>query len=216
MSASIARYLKDFSVPEPVVSAATANFGTEFGDELSQLNFLSAPSAPAPDIEAELAESFEEGRAAATAELQEIHEAEIAALREAHSAELETLRAQLYAEMGETVATRFQTIASDIQQRLTNQVTQVLIPVLGAKLAETAALHLADKVNSLFSEPDGVVLTVHGPENLFNIFNEKIKSSGFEIKHVESDDMDLSVMFEDSVLVTRISAWAEATRSLGS
>ena len=82
MSASIARYLKDFSVPEPVVSAATSNFGTEFGDELSLLNFLSAPPAPAPDIDAELAESFEEGHAAATAELQEIHEAELAALRE--------------------------------------------------------------------------------------------------------------------------------------
>lgn len=216
MSASIARYLKDFSVPEPVVSAAASNFGTEFGDQLSQLNFLTSPQEPARDIDAELSESFEEGRAAATSELQEVHEAELSALQEAHQAELETLRAQLYAEMSETVANRFQTITAEIQSKLTDQVTQVLIPVLGVKLAETAATHLAEKVNSMFSEPDGVSLIVHGPENLFNIFNEKIRSSGFEVKHVATDDIDLSVIFDDSVMVTRISAWAEATRALGS
>ena len=216
MSASIARYLKDFSVPEPVVSAASTRFSADFGDQLSQLNFLSAPSEPARDIEEELASSFEEGRAAATLELQEIHQAERAEIIERHQNEIQALKDQFFVELGNKIEASFQTIRSEIAERLTNQVTQALIPVLGAKLAEMAASELADKVFSLFNQPSGIALTVHGPTHLFQIFRQKIETAGFELHHIESDDIDLTVVFDDSVMVTRISAWVEATRSLGS
>ena len=216
MSASIARYLKDFSVPEPVVSAATARFSDDFGEQLSQLDYLNIPSEPERDVEAELAASFEEGRVAATLELQEIHRSERAAADERHHNEIQTLKDQFFSELGEKIEANCRAIRSEIAERLTNQVTQALIPVLTEKLAKLAAAELADKVISLFSQPSGISLNVRGPNHLFEIFKEKLEISGFELHHFESDDIDLTVEFDDSVLVTRMAAWVEATRSLGS
>jgi len=216
MSASIARYLKDFSVPEPVISAASARFSDDFGEQLSQLDFLNTPSEPARDVEAELAVAFEEGRAAATLELQEIHRAERIAADEQHHNEIQALKDQFFAELSEKVEANCRAIRSEVAERLTNQVTQALIPVLTEKLAKLAASELADKVISLFNQPSGITLVVRGPVHLYDIFKERLETAGFELHHFESDDIDLTVEFDDSVLVTRMAAWVEATRSLGS
>jgi hypothetical protein len=156
----------------------------------------------------------EEGRLEAESELNAKYQAELAARDEAHRIEMETLRTQLLLEASDRIEARFHTIRTEIADRLSLQVTEVLLPVLGSKLADMAAADLADKVLSLFTQPDGIVLTVHGPERLFQIFNEKIAFAGFHVNQVISDDMDLTVEHNDLVLVTRISAWAEATRSL--
>ena len=216
MSASIARYLKDFSVPEPVVTAASARFSEDFGEQLAQLDFLNTPTEPARDIEQELAASFEEGRSAATLELQDIHLAERAAADELHQNEIMALKDQFFTELGEKIEANCRVIRSEIAERLTNQVTQALIPVLTEKLAKLAATELADKVISLFNQPGGISLVVHGPTHLFEIFNERMSIAGFDLHHIESDDIDLTVEFDDSVMVTRIAAWVDAPRSLGS
>lgn len=216
MSASLARYLKDFSAPEPVISVGANPFASSFDDSIGSMDFSDLPQLPSPDHQEEIDNAFADGRAAATSELQDLHEQELAARDEAHRTDLQNMKATLESEMSAIIAGRFEALIREVTNKLTDQVTDVLIPVLGSMLAEKAAADLAQRINTIFEEPDGIALIVRGPANLFSVFSENIDGRGFTVKHIETKDIDLTVEHEDTVMVTRLSAWAEATRLLSS
>ncbi len=208
MTAPLSRYLKDFSAPPPVPAAlAVESFAPSFA-------FDPEPSPPAVDVEAERAAAFADGKAAGEAEAKAAWDAERQKLEAKHERMLENLRHRLEQEAAARFETAFIENLDVICDRICTQVAPVLAPVLQESLAKKAIAELAKSVKTALQAEKAAQLTITGPASLFEAFKEALGDQAPELRHVESQDLDISVDLDDAVLVTRLSAWAGSLKKV--
>ncbi|WP_144575850.1 hypothetical protein [Agrobacterium sp. DE0009] len=216
MSASIARFLKDFGETKPQLPAPA--FGDVFTDTDLMSGFADSSSGFADlgpvDIESEKQAAYERGRADATRELTEKMQAEREELLAAHAAELEDLRTVYLEETAIFLSRGLREGIDAIAANLSDQAAAILAPLLTEKLSLKAVSALADVVRAAMPDGKAVTLVVKGPKTLF----DQLKTQpGFEeetMKFTETTDIDLSVELDESVFVTRMSAWASSLRKV--
>ncbi|MCZ7446185.1 hypothetical protein O8B93_01110 [Agrobacterium rhizogenes] len=216
MSASIARFLKDFGEPQPASPAfgdpladADTDFASGFADITSGFDDLTPV-----DAEGEKQAAYARGHEDATREITEKMQAEREELIAAHAAELEELRTVYLEETAGFLSRRLREGIDAIATNLSEQTANILAPVLTEKLSLKAVSALADVVRASMPDGEEVTLVVKGPKNLF----EQLKTQpGFEeekMKFTETTDIDLSIELGESVFVTRMSAWASSLRKV--
>ncbi|EGP58879.1 hypothetical protein QYR00_00285 [Agrobacterium tumefaciens] len=214
MSASIARYLKDFGDTQPA--------GLAFGDPLADAEQVSGFDDLAAgfdefatvDVESEKQAAYARGHDDATREITEKMQAEREELLAAHKAELEDLRSVYLEETAVFLSRRLRDGIDAIAANLSEQTANILAPLLTEKLSVKAVSALADVARSSMPDGEAVTIVVKGPKDLF----EKLKTQpGFEeetMKFTETTDIDLTVELGESVFVTRMSAWASSLRKV--
>ncbi|MEZ2222491.1 hypothetical protein [Rhizobium sp. RCC_161_2] len=208
MSPMLSRYLKDFSAePSPSVTLPDLTF-----DEAPP--FLDSPVEPPLDIEAERRDAYAQGHEAATLELSSKHQLELKAIAEAHRGEIDALRAQYQEQAAERIAAGMTQIATMLGQVVNTEAAAVLAPIMTEALTAKAVADLADLVAASILDGDVGPVTVSGPRHLFDILHARLDDHGALLRHVEADDVDLSVTIGESVLVTRMSAWAASLREI--
>ncbi len=214
MSASISRYLKDFGDTQPsslpfADHAADTDGFPDFPEISSDFG-----SPETVDPESEKRDAYAKGHEDATRELTEKMQAERDELVAAHAAELETLRSAYLEELAARIDSRLREGINAIAANLSEQTAGILAPVLSDKLSSKAVSALADVVRTSMPDGEAVTLVVKGPKVLF----ETLKAQpGFEevgMKFTETTDVDLSVEVDESVFVTRMSAWASSLRKV--
>lgn len=216
MSASIARFLKDFGEPEAPALPSADVFNAEllsFGD-FADTSFEAVAPEPVLDIEAIKAAAFEEGRAAAVAELTEAFEKEKLELISQNVAETENLRNELTQDLGEKVGAQIHDTMDAIANFLADQTLSVLTPVLTEELSKRASEELAQLVKSTLTDRSCTKLIIRGQAPMLEAFTKALGDPAPEIHFIESEETDLSVEIEDSVVVTRMSAWASSLRKV--
>lgn len=214
MSTHLARYLKDFGAPPRMQPPAFQPKGFAQEEASAFAEPLALPPAPAVDVEAERAEAFAEGRSEAEADLNLRHEADLAALREAHKADIEALKARYEQDYAAALAERFSTLTGEVADQVAAQTAQVLAPVMSQVLTKGAVSDLARMVAEGLKDGEGVTITVKGPLNLFEQLKSHFDEPAPVFRHVEMQDVDLTVEFGDAVLVTRMAAWADTVRKV--
>ncbi|MGV1939275.1 hypothetical protein ACQZ5D_02295 [Agrobacterium sp. 22-211-1] len=214
MSASIARYLKDFGDSQPA--------GLAFGDPLADAEGMSGFGDVAAgfdefetvDVESEKQAAYARGRDDATREITEKMQAEQDALLASHAAELEALRSVYLEEIAVFLSRGLREGIDAIAANLSEQTASILAPVLTEELSLKSVSALADVVRASMPDGEAVTIVVKGPRDLF----EHLKAQpGFEeetMKFTETTDIDLSVELGESVFVTRMSAWASSLRKV--
>ncbi|MBX4865695.1 hypothetical protein HJA87_06765 [Rhizobium bangladeshense] len=207
MSISLSRYLKDFG--EPKSSAPIIDIDDFAGDA-----FPEAPSEPAVDVEAERREAYAEGHAAATADLTEKYENEARALAEGHARELEELKLRYEVEAAAVIASRVRDMAEEVAQLVSAGAAMVIAPVMTEALAAKAAESLAALLRDAILEGAAGPIVVRGPTSLFDILKTELGDHVAAVRHIEADDIDLSVEIGESVVVTRMSAWAASLKKV--
>ena len=214
MSASIARYLKDFGDVQPAGLAfsetlADADGMSGFGDVAAGFDEFETL-----DVESEKQAAYARGHEDATREITERMQAEREELLAAHAAELEGLRSVYLEEIAVFLSFRLREGIDAIATNLSEQTATILAPVLTEELSLKAVSSLADVVRASMPDGEAVTLVVKGPKDLF----EQLKTQpGFEeetMKFTETADIDLSVELGESVFVTRMSAWASSLRKV--
>ena len=210
MSASLARFLKDFSAPEPAPTPAHDPF------DLSAMNEVAFefPQEPAIDLEEERRVAFEEGRAAMRAELEAEHAAELAAMADARTAAEAAMVKHFESEVMKRISSSLSVITGNLERSVSASVFNTLLPILDKEIAGRAVEALAKSVRSAFEEPGGVELVLRGPQALARPLGELLTESGFRVRHIEADGPDIGVEFEDSVFVTRLAAWRDNLEEL--
>ncbi len=211
MSASLAYYLKDFSEPQTLPLAMSADgFGDGLEDDLALPMMVEEPV----DIEAERAEAYAKGHDAATEELQQRFDEERQALLAAHAEEIAALREKYETETAATIATGLQDIAALTAQAVSDQTARILSPLIDEALVAKAISDMADIIRSAMLEGDLGTLTVRGPVHLF----EKLKTALGEptplLRHIEAPDLDIAVDIGETALVTRMSAWLASLKKV--
>jgi hypothetical protein len=63
-------------------------------------------------------------------------------------------------------------------------------------------------------EGEDFTITVKGTLELFEQLKSRFEEPVPAFKHVEVQDVDLTVEFGDTILVTRMAAWAETVRKV--
>ena len=207
MSISLSRYLKDFGEPKP--SAPIIDI-----DDLAGDVFPETPSEPPVDIEAERREAYAQGHAAATADLTEKYESEARALAEAHARALEELKIRYEVEAAAVIASRVLDIAEEVAQLVSAGAATAIAPVMTEALAAKAAESLAALLRDAILEGAAGAIVVRGPTRLFDILKAELGEHAGAVRHVETDDIDLAVEIGESVIVTRMSAWAASLKKV--
>jgi hypothetical protein len=106
------------------------------------------------------------------------------------------------------------TIAAMIGQAISTETANLLAPVMTESLTAGAVADLAELVKAAIL--DGAVgpITVSGPRDLFDSLAAHLAEHDELLQHIEAQDVDLTVTIEESVLVTRMSAWADSLRKV--
>jgi hypothetical protein len=212
MSLQLARYLKDFSPPRQTQSPFLRDGALGRPAAAPEAPFDLSDPEPQVDVEAERAKAFAEGRAEAEADLSRTHREEMEAMEAAHAASLAQLRDSYEKQAAAMIAERFSAMSDTMADLLASQAANVLAPVLDEVLTRKAVADLATMIRSGCQEGEGLVVTVKGPSYLYEMLLSHFEGHAPLFRHLEAADLDLSAEFGDTVLVTRMAAWADTVR----
>ena len=208
MSLTLSRYLKDFSAEQAPVSAISDMVFAEPAE------FSENVAEPLVDIEAERRAGYAEGHEAAAQELSQKHQAELDAMTESFRAETDALRARYEEQAAERIAADMTRIATMLGQAISADVAAVLAPIMTETLTTKAVADLADLVRLAILDGSVGSISVSGPHHLFEALQANLGEEGALLRHIEVPDVDLTVTIGESVLVTRMSAWAASLREI--
>ncbi|MBB4567312.1 hypothetical protein [Rhizobium leucaenae] len=207
MSPTLSRYLKDFSEPTP--SPAMPDMPFE-----ETLDFPETPTAPLIDIEAERREAYAQGHEAATQELEQKHQAELATIADTHRGEMDALRARYEERAAERIVNGLTQLATTLGQAISAEAAVALAPIMTEALTARAVADLAERVTAAILDGAAGPITVSGPRHLFEVLHASLGQNGVLLRHTEARDVDLTVTIGESVLVTRMSAWAASLKEI--
>ncbi len=202
MTASIARYLKDFGEPPP---APAMPFENEREYDIGTFAIEEAPV----DLEAERKEAHREGYEAGLEDARSAWEEERQKLVDEHAAALNVLRQRHENDLIASVQEKMSGMALLLAEAISNQTSVALAPLLEKALVSKAVADLAVLVRAAIVEGDIAVVTVHGPASLHEQLTEALDDgTRSSIRHVEAPDLDITVDLGEAALVTRMSAWS--------
>lgn len=212
MSSPLARYLRDF--------------GAEAAPAQMHLNipvFAEEPAEPAAmltfdepvDLEAERQAvhdlAYNEGHQAATEALTTQHAEELANLKEQHEAELAAQKDQFEGGLADYLAKALPELSERISQELSEAAARLFIPLLREKADQAAVEELAAQLRSALAVEIREQVKISGPAHLCDMLRDQLGEQGVEFIFEPSDApnvYDLRVEIGDSLLVTRLSAFA--------
>ncbi|WP_331373303.1 hypothetical protein [Sinorhizobium chiapasense] len=215
MSAPLSRYLKDFSAPKIELSRMPPKYFPDIDSGFPAVDRPGArPAMPEIDIDAERRDAFAEGRAEASAELVFEHQKQIAELEARHAEDMQALTLRLEGEVAGRLASKFTEMTERLAVGLGDQTARVLAPVMEEALLKRAIEDLAQMVRQGLAAGEGGVITVKGPQSLFEALKRHMPDDATLFRHIETNDIDLAVEMGDAVLVTRMAAWSDTVRKV--
>ncbi|MDR7143348.1 hypothetical protein [Rhizobium sp. BE258] len=210
MSAMLSRYLKDFSDIKPVAPAPEAS---DFAEEAFG-GFADFAEEPAVDLEAERRSAYAEGYAAATSGLSKTHADQLQAAELGYQRQLDELKEKYEQELAVLLAARLSGIAFEVAELVSAAAAKAIAPVVTEAVAEQAVADLAVLLKEAILDGAAGVVIVKGPANLFASLEKALGEKSGLLRHIETDDVDLIVEVDGSVLVTRISAWSASLKKV--
>ncbi|TDK35099.1 hypothetical protein E2F50_12580 [Rhizobium deserti] len=205
MNSPLAKYLRDFGA-----EAAPVEVLFETSSHVDM-----APDFPALesfveqiDLEAERQQAYDEGYSTATESLTAVHAEALAELQQTHEAEIEAQREQFEGGLADYLAKALPELANQISAELADATTRLLMPVIKQELDRKAVEELAEQLKPMLAKEVLEQIRVTGPERLCDLLREKLEEAGAAIEFNPSEAPDLRVEMGDSLLVTRLSAFA--------
>lgn len=214
MSMPLAHYLKDFSSPKPsmLVSDAMGFDADPFG--LDDGPTLELPQPDPVDLEAERKQAYSEGFNAASEQLSAQHVEEIAEIEARYAQQLQEKEEAHQAALAQVIAEGLEKIATAIAETVGEQAVAAVAPFLEESLIETALHDLSTLLKEAILEGEASVVTVRGPEALFERLRMQMDGHEGLLRHIDAHDLDLTVDVQDAALVTRISAWTASLKKV--
>lgn len=207
MTASIARYLKDFGEPPPAPPILAEDVRMfDFGNDSDSPD---APFEMPVDIDAERAAAHATGLEAGAADAQRVWLEEREQLVKAHADEVAAMRAVHEHEIAAVVEKKMSEAALLVAEAVSDQTARILAPVVEQVLVAKAVADLAELLRAAILEGDVAVVTLRGPVHLYEKLTAALGEGHLPLlRHVEAVDLDISAEVDDSALVTRLSAWS--------
>jgi hypothetical protein len=161
------------------------------------------------DIEKRIGEAHAlgvlEGRAAAQAD----HDKALAQQAAQYESKLAAERQKWSADQGRRLGEALAKAMQDIEQRIADQVARVLKPFVSERIKKKASEELALCLNGMLAKGEYAKVTISGPGDLLSAVEAKLGT--FDgISFVTTEGVDVTVSADETIVETRIGAWAEA------
>ncbi len=111
---------------------------------------------------------------------------------------------------GERIAAALAAGLSEIEVRIANQVARVLKPVIAGHVQRRAVEELVQTLEALLTKGDVGRITVSGPEDLLGALRGSLEGKASNVTFAPAATADLRIEADETVLETRIAAWAAA------
>lgn len=161
------------------------------------------------DLELQIADAHArgvlEGRASAQAE----HEAVAAAQAASFEQRLASERQKWADEQGAHLAQQIATAFADLERRISDLVSEALKPVLSEQIRIRAVADLSRVLDGLLSKGDYAKVTVSGPADLLAAMKARLAGGHSGLSFVETEGADITVRADETILATRVGAWAD-------
>jgi hypothetical protein len=97
---------------------------------------------------------------------------------------------------------------SGIEHRIADQVARCLKPVLTDGIRDKAVSQLSNTLGDLLRKGEYVAISISGSEDLLGTLKSKLGVENSALVFTPSDSTDLAVSADETVLESRIAAWA--------
>ena len=205
MNSPLARYLRDFGA-EPVPAVVHVEVPLSF-DTVSEFPALEQ-FVEQVDLQAERQQAYDEGFKAATEQLAAQNAEALAELQQQHATEMEAQRLEFEGGVADYLATALPELSARISTELADAVVHLLAPVLTEELDRQAVDELAAQLKPALAREVLDQIRVSGPRHLCDMLRDKLEEAGEIIDFQPSESADLRVEMGDTLLVTRLSAFA--------
>lgn len=205
MNSPLARYLRDFGA-----EAAPAEVLFETASHLEIASDFPAlePFVEQVDLEAERQQAFDEGHSSATETMTAQNAEALAELQQQHEAEMEAQREKFEGDLADYLAKALPELSDRVSAELADAALRLLLPLIGEQLDRAAVEELAVQLKPTLAKEVIEQIKVSGPERLCNILRAKLEETEIHIELAHSEGPDLRVEIGDTILVTRLAAFA--------
>jgi hypothetical protein len=166
-------------------------------------------SAPTPDVETRIDESYErglrDGAAGARAELAQTRALEVAADRERTEVERIDFHLNEYAKLANVIGAGL----IEIEECISACVARILAPFIEGRTTRQVIDELSESIRSLRASASPALITIRGPEHLLHLLRERVASLGAEVEYVVRDGIEVSVKARDTLIESQLKAWAD-------
>lgn len=212
MSGALAKYLKDFSQhtppPEPV-----ATFELDTPVSTFESDWLSEPEVVV-DLEAEKQKAFSDGQEEGKRKQLLAQEQELDALRALHDKEMEAMRNRYEDEIAMHLATSVTSMKQAIASNVESACLRLFATVMERELAKTAAADVSAQIVREIEDGFAGTIKITGPDALLSQIREKLGHVDNQVDYDVSNDIDIKVQMDSSVLMTRLSEFFQNARGL--
>lgn len=199
MSLAFAQHLQDFGSPSGLPQLTMM-------PEISR-GEVTPVAELSVDIDAEKTVSYQEGYSAASQALSEEHAAQLEILAQSHRDELVKKEDEIYTQFSQELTSRLAVQIDQVSQDIKSEVSAILMQIIEGDLVRRSIEQLDDIIKSTLKENPNSKIEIRGP----SIFLEKIKTNlGEELGHInlaETENADLTVEIDQSILKTRLFEW---------
>jgi hypothetical protein len=171
---------------------------------------LAGEASKGADAVARMAEAYGRGLAEGKAAAKSEFDAALVQQKTAGEEKLAAERQRWATDEGARLAALVVSAVGELEVRIADQVAQVLKPVFAEEVQRRAVGELATALEGLMSHGDFVKLTVTGPEDLLGMLSAQLTVKIGNVTFTPAPGCDLHLTADQTVLETRIGAWARA------
>lgn len=193
--------LPDFGLP---LRAHEPHAGIEPRIEPAQAQ----PSPAQPDIGEIVRTEVMHAEDALTARLSVAHEATLLEKTQRHAAEIEALRTQFGGHAGALIAERLAQAEAAMTAHIAASVARLVGSVLTEDIRKRSIESLKRSIEDALRDAEAIRVEVRGPQSLFVALSQALAGRVVNLRHVETDDFDLTVAVDGTILETRIAEWS--------
>lgn len=187
-------------------------FGSDRADTLAQASrgprnrgdAAETAEARAVKVQEAYAQGLEAGKVAGLA----LMEAKLDEERASLSRQLASERQAWVAREADTLAARLAAGLQDLEARIADSAARALAPILHRDFCDRAIADLRAELDVLLTKDPELRISVTGPEDLLQSLRERLTGKDCTVTYSVGAEPDLRISAGETVLETRIAAWA--------
>jgi hypothetical protein len=180
-------------------------FGSDRADTLAQASRGPRNRGDAAvKIQEAYAQGLEAGKVAGLA----LMEAKLDEERASLSRQLASERQAWVAREADTLAARLAAGLQDLEARIADSAARALAPILHRDFCDRAIADLRAELDVLLTKDPELRISVTGPEDLLQSLRERLTGKDCTVTYSVGAEPDLRISAGETVLETRIAAWA--------
>lgn len=167
------------------------------------------------ELEIQIADAHTRGMLEARAAAQVDMDAALARQQAAFEQKLASERQKWTREEGGRIGSLLSGSLSAIEQQIAETVSHILKPIILEQVRARAVAELREALSGLLAQGEFAKITISGPKDLLSAIEAELGGRHEGVNLVPADTADVILRADESIVETRIQAWADAIEGEG-